>query len=79
MYERILNMLNFNMIMNSKKVLAVLLFIVLTNMHLFAQDVSFPVLSFSGKVSFLNSGKKFSVIQSGDKIEKSGKIKYTPK
>lgn len=61
--------------MNCKKILSVLLFIVLTNMNLFAQDDSFTVLSFSGKVSFLNSGKKFNVIQSGDKIEKSGKIK----
>lgn len=49
--------------------------IVLANLNLIAQDDSFTVLSFSGKVSFLNSGKKWNVIQAGDRIEKSGKIK----
>lgn len=44
-------------------------------MNLIAQDDSFTVLSFSGKVSFLNSGKKWNPIQAGDRIEKSGKIK----
>lgn len=58
-----------------KKILSVLLFILLANMNLFAQDDSFTVLSFSGKVSFLNSGKKFNQIQTGDRIEKNGKIK----
>jgi len=61
--------------MNYKKVLAILLFAVLANMNLAAQEDSFTVLSFSGKVSYLNSGKKFNQIQSGDRIEKSGKIK----
>lgn len=61
--------------MNYKKILSVLLFIALAYANLFAQDDYFTVLSFSGKVSFLNSGKKWNVINAGDRIEKNGKIK----
>lgn len=61
--------------MNYKKIFSVLLFIALAYTTLFAQDDPLTVLSFSGKISYLNSGKKWNVIKAGDRIEKSGKIK----
>lgn len=49
--------------------------IVSLNNKLTAQDDSFLVLSLSGKVSLQNTGKKWNAIQTGNRIEKNGKIK----